>query len=40
MKLDIITSRPEFVRYKKKNFVDLALLLQDFSIEELLKFYR
>jgi len=40
MKLDIITSKPEFVRYEKKNFVDLALLLQDFSIEELLKFYR
>jgi len=40
MKLDIITSLPEFIRYEKKDFVDLAFLLSDFSIYELIQFYR
>jgi len=40
MKLDIITSQPEFIRYEKKDFVDLAFLLNDFSLDELIQFYR
>jgi hypothetical protein len=38
MKLNIIASPPELVRYEKKDFVDLAFLLEEFSLQELIEF--
>lgn len=40
MKLDIITSPPEFIRFEKKDFVDLAILLQDFTLAQLIEIFR
>lgn len=40
MKLDIITSAPEFIRYEKKDFVDLAFLLDEFSLDELISLFQ
>ena len=40
MKLSIITSPPELVRYEKKDYVDLAFLLQEFSLHELIQIFR
>jgi hypothetical protein len=40
MKLDIITAAPEYARYDKKDFVDLACLLNDFSISQMIEIYR
>ncbi len=39
MKIDIITSPPEFVRYEKKDYVDLAFLFQDFSLAQLIPIF-
>jgi uncharacterized protein (UPF0248 family) len=40
MKLDIITNPPEYVRYEKKDFVDIAFLLVYYSLAELIGFFR
>jgi len=40
MKLDILTGPPEFVRYEKKDFIDLSFMLLDYSLEEMLALYR
>jgi hypothetical protein len=40
MKLDIITSPPEFIRYEKKDFVDLAFLLNDLSLSQLISLFQ
>jgi hypothetical protein len=40
MKLDIITSPPETARYDKKDYVDLAFLLEIFSISQMIEIYK
>lgn len=40
MKLDIIASPPEYVRYEKKDFVDIAFLLDLYSLAELIGFFK
>jgi hypothetical protein len=40
MKLEIITSNPEFIRYEKKDFVDLAFLLDEFSFNDLVHIFQ
>lgn len=40
MKLEIITSPPETVRYDKKDFTDLSCLLDDFSISEMIEIFK
>lgn len=40
MKLEIITSNPEFIRYEKKDFVDLAFLLDEFSFNDLVQIFQ
>jgi hypothetical protein len=40
MKLDIITAAPEYARYDKKDFVDLACLLYDFTIAQMIEIYK
>ena len=40
MKLDIITAAPEYARYDKKDFVDLACLLNDFTIAQMIEIYK
>jgi hypothetical protein len=40
MKLDIITSPPEFIRYEKKDFVDLAFLMDELSLSEIISLFR
>ncbi len=40
MKLDIITSPPETARYDKKDYVDLAFLLENFSISQMIETYK
>jgi hypothetical protein len=40
MKLDIITSPSEYARYDKKDFIDLAFLLDTFSIGEMINLYN
>lgn len=40
MKLDIITAAPEYARYDKKDFVDLACLLNDFTIAQMIDIYK
>jgi hypothetical protein len=39
MKLDIITSPAEFARYDKKDFVDLAFLLNEYPLSKMIKMY-
>lgn len=40
MKLDIISAPPEYARYDKKDFVDLACLLNDFTIAQMIEIYK
>jgi hypothetical protein len=40
MKLEIITSNPEFILYEKKDFVDLAFLLDEFSFNDLVQIFQ
>ena len=40
MKLDIITSPPEFIRYEKKDFIDLAFLIDEFSLSEIISLFQ
>ena len=40
MKLDIITSPPEFIRYEKKDFIDLAFLIDEFSLTEIISLFQ
>jgi hypothetical protein len=40
MKLEIITSNPEFIRYEKKDFVDLAFLLDEFRFNDLVHIFQ
>lgn len=40
MKLDIITSPPETVRYDKKDYVNIAFLLEIFSISQMIEIYK
>jgi hypothetical protein len=40
MKLDIITTTPEYARYDKKDFVDLACLLNDFTMAQMIEIYK
>ena len=40
MKLDIITAPSEFARFEKKDFIDLAFLLDKFTIEQMLEIYK
>ncbi len=40
MKLDILTSPPEFIRFEKKDFVDIAFLLEEFSLHQLIQIYK
>lgn len=40
MKLDIFTSTPEYIRYEKKDFVDLVFLLHDFSLAEMINILK
>lgn len=40
MKLAIITSPPEYARYDKKDFTDLACLLDKYTISEMIEIYK
>ena len=40
MKFDIITAAPEYARYDKKDFVDLACSLNDFTIAQMIEIYK
>ena len=40
MKLDIITSPSEFARYDKKDYFDLACILDDFTILQMIEMYK
>ena len=40
MKLAIITSPPEYARYDKKDFTDLACLLDEYTISEMIEIYK
>lgn len=39
MKLDIITSPSEFIRFEKKDFIDLVVLLNEFPLPLMIKIY-
>jgi len=40
MKLDTFTGSPEYVRYDKKDFTDLASLLDEFSLSDMIEIYK
>ncbi|MFN4854884.1 MAG: nucleotidyl transferase AbiEii/AbiGii toxin family protein [Bacteroidota bacterium] len=39
MKLEIITSPPEIIRYDKKDFIDIAVLFDYFSINDMIRIF-
>jgi len=40
MKLDIITSPAEYARYDKKDYVDLAVLLDEYPLKKMIEIYK
>ena len=40
MKLGILTGPPEWIRYEKKDYVDLVFLLQQFPLKELIPLFQ
>jgi hypothetical protein len=40
MKLDSFLCQPEYARFDKKDFIDLAFLLNEFTLENMIAFYR
>lgn len=40
MKFNAFLCSPEFARYEKKDFVDIATLMKEYSLEEMMNFYH
>ncbi len=39
MKFNTFLCLPEYARYEKKDYIDIALLMQEYSLEKMMKLY-